>query len=62
MVEFDYDFVCPHCGVELSVRLDLSGGSSQKLIQDCETCCRPIEMTVEWKDGEIETFSADAIS
>ncbi len=60
MVEPDYAFSCPHCGVELNARLDITGGSFQRFIQDCETCCRPIQITVEFEDDEISSFSAEA--
>lgn len=62
MIEQDYSFTCPHCGVDLSARLDLSGGKNQQFIQDCETCCRPIQITVEFDGGGVTEFSAEAIS
>ncbi len=60
MIEQDYSFLCPHCGVALSARLDLSGGTNQKFIQDCETCCKPIEIIVSFENGEVLSFSAEA--
>lgn len=60
MIERDYDFQCPYCGVDLSVRLDRTGGKSQQFVQDCETCCRPIQITVEFENGEVSSFSAEA--
>ncbi len=60
MIEEDYSFTCAHCGVDLSARLDITGGNFQKFIQDCETCCRPIQITVEYEDGEVISFSAEA--
>ena len=59
MIEHDYFFGCPYCGEELSARLDASGGSKQKFIQDCEVCCRPIQIEVQFGDeGEVEFFTA----
>lgn len=60
MIEQDYPFPCPHCGVDLSVRLDASGGTKQAFIQDCEVCCRPIQIQVRFSGDEIEEFSAEA--
>ena len=60
MIEEDYPFICPHCGVDLSVRLEAGGGRKQKFIQDCEVCCRPIQIAVEFKGGEVVDFSAEA--
>ncbi len=60
MIEQDYPFSFPHCGEELSVRLDPSGGGRQKFVQDCEVCCSPIQIEVHLKGGEVEFFSASA--
>ncbi len=59
MIEQDYPFNCPFCGEELSVRLDPSGGRRQKFVQDCEVCCKPIQIEVHLKDGEVDFFSAE---
>lgn len=60
LIEEDYPFTCPHCGVDLSARLDITGGNSQSFIQDCETCCRLIQITVKFEDGEVIDFSVEA--
>ena len=57
MIERDYFFDCPFCGEALSVRLDPSGGSRQKFVQDCEVCCKPIQIEAHLKAGEVEFFS-----
>ncbi len=58
MIEEDYPLECPYCGEKLNVRLDVSGGRKQKFVQDCEVCCRPIEIEVHFKGGEVDFFSA----
>jgi transcription elongation factor Elf1 len=46
-------FDCPHCGEVVSVLLDLSV-PNQEYIEDCEVCCRPIEISYQINaDGEI---------
>lgn len=59
MVEEDYAFSCPHCGVDLSVRLEPGAGRKQELIQDCEVCCRPIRIFAEFRGEELISFSAE---
>lgn len=59
MIEQDYPFPCPHCGVKLSVRLEVSGGRMQQFVQDCEICCRPIQIEVRFDGEAITHFSAD---
>ena len=60
MIEEDYSFSCPHCGVELSVRLDQTGGREQQFVQDCEICCRPIQIEVRFEGEDVVRFSAVA--
>lgn len=60
MIDVDYSFSCPHCGEELTLRLDASGGRKQKFIQDCEICCRPIQIEVHFAEGDVEFFSAES--
>ena len=60
LIEQDYPFSCPHCGVPLSARLDPSGGRRQQFIQDCEVCCRPIQIRVRFEGEEAADFSAEA--
>jgi len=59
MLEQDYDFDCPHCSGGNSVKLDVSGGSKQSFIQDCEVCCKPFQITVQFENGALIDFSAD---
>ena len=59
MLEQDYSFPCPYCGVTLSVRLDVTGGRKQALVYDCEICCRPIQIQVEFEGENIASFSAN---
>ena len=58
MIEQDYPFSCPHCGEELAVRLDRTGGRAQQFVQDCEVCCRPIQIEVRFEGEDVAHFSA----
>jgi len=61
MIEQDYAFECPHCGDAMSTRIDASGGKHQQFIQDCETCCKPIQITVGLEADEVVSFSVEPI-
>jgi len=50
-------FPCPCCGARISVLLDLSV-DSQRTIEDCEVCCRPLEIAYAAEGGEVTEFSA----
>lgn len=44
---------CPYCGEQFDTQLDLSAGS-QRYIEDCQVCCRPIEFNLEIdQDGNL---------
>jgi transcription elongation factor Elf1 len=43
-LEEDYEYNCPYCMSPISVRIDVTGGSRQHFVIDCENCCRPIEI------------------
>ncbi|MEL4306576.1 CPXCG motif-containing cysteine-rich protein [Joostella sp. CR20] len=56
---FEHFFQCPYCWEEVSMLLDTS--VSQMYIEDCEVCCNPIQVHVEFVNGELESFSAENI-
>ena len=44
---------CPYCGERYASQADLSAGS-QRYIEDCAVCCRPIEIAIRVDaDGEL---------
>ena len=60
MFEVEQFFACPHCGAEVSVLLDPTV-PAQAYVEDCEVCCRPVEVAYE-ADGEAVTaFRADPV-
>ena len=58
--ESEYFFSCPYCGEEISFLLDLSlENEEQAYTEDCEVCCRPIEIRYTVSDGEVAEFVTD---
>lgn len=53
----EHFFTCPYCWEEISILVDPSE-KEQVYVEDCEVCCRPIQILVEIREGEIERFSA----
>lgn len=48
---------CPYCGEHFSSSVDCSAGS-QRYIEDCAVCCRPIEIAAIVSDeGELIKLS-----
>jgi transcription elongation factor Elf1 len=52
-MQTDLTFQCPYCGEENSVAVDISGGSDQFFIQDCEVCCRPVEIRMKLSGNKV---------
>jgi hypothetical protein len=56
----EHFFTCPYCWREISMVLDTSV-ASQRYVEDCEVCCKPIdvryvveeEMLVEFEAGQL---------
>ena len=40
------DVECPYCGETVPIFVDTGGGASQRYIEDCSVCCRPMELSV----------------
>lgn len=53
----EHSFYCPYCGEPISMLLD---GSEQKAqyIEDCEVCCRPIQLDFAIDNNELVHFEA----
>tara|TARA_B110000967_G_scaffold2919_1_gene2985 strand:- start:1401 stop:1583 length:183 start_codon:yes stop_codon:yes gene_type:complete len=56
----EYFFTCPYCWDKISMLIDLSV-DSQSYIEDCETCCNPIEVSYSTLNNEISYFEANSI-
>ena len=51
--------LCPYCGERLETRVDLTA-EAPSYIEDCEVCCRPIEISYAAEDDALVEFSAAA--
>ena len=46
------DVGCPHCGELFPLLVDTSQGD-QSIVEDCSVCCRPINLALVCRPGEI---------
>jgi transcription elongation factor Elf1 len=60
MDSIEHYFVCPYCGEEISMVLDLSV-RRQTYVEDCEVCCNPIEVSYRVEDDSLSSFSAKVL-
>ena len=53
----EHFFDCPYCWERISMVLDPSEEESD-YIEDCEVCCRPIEIAFRFEDERVVRFEA----
>ena len=58
MEEIEKFFRCPFCHEKISMLLDVSVDGPQTYIEDCEVCCRPIQISYDADGGRVRGFSA----
>ena len=46
------EVTCPHCGELFPLVVDTSQGD-QTIVEDCSVCCRPINLVLLCRPGEI---------
>jgi transcription elongation factor Elf1 len=56
----EHYFTCPYCWETISMMLDNSV-SKQVYIEDCEVCCNPIQLLVQFNNSELIDFQADSL-
>ena len=53
--ETDATVYCPYCGEVNEIALDPGSGSHQEYVEDCQVCCRPWQVAVQYlPDGSVE--------
>ncbi|MBO9668481.1 MAG: CPXCG motif-containing cysteine-rich protein [Bdellovibrio sp.] len=56
--EIEKSFKCPYCNEKISMLLDISEPGRQIYFEDCEVCCRPIQITYSSDQGRLVDFFA----
>lgn len=56
-------YYCAFCGEPNATTIDISAGSKQRYVEDCQVCCRPNELRVTidaqgeaWIETEAESY------
>ncbi|MCA9394339.1 MAG: CPXCG motif-containing cysteine-rich protein [Candidatus Omnitrophica bacterium] len=57
-VSEEYNYACPCCGGDNSLLIDLTAGSRQQFVTDCEVCCRPLVISLCLSGTDITDFEA----
>jgi len=53
----EHFFTCPYCWEQISMLLDKTEETSD-YIEDCEVCCRPIEILFKFSNDNLVNFEA----
>ena len=53
----EHFFTCPYCWQEISMVLDVSE-PHQTYVEDCEVCCKPIEVEYTLNGESVAEFEA----
>ena len=56
----EHSFSCPYCGEEISMVLDVSV-RRQTYVEDCEVCCKPIEISYTVQDDVLADFDVKVL-
>lgn len=59
-MEIEYAFSCPYCWQTVTMLLDLSI-AHQSYVEDCEVCCRPIQITYAADGEDVTEFDAQPL-
>lgn len=54
-------YVCPSCGEDIVIPVDVSQGEHQEYVEDCPVCCCPVVIRISYdEDGTVHcTVSAE---
>lgn len=64
--ETDSDFqteaevTCPYCSEVVQITLDPNGGLAQEYVEDCQVCCRPWNVQVNYDEMGAAEVSVEA--
>jgi cysteine-rich CPXCG protein len=51
---------CPSCAEAVALAVDTSAGDEQEYVEDCAVCCRPMDVFVRCRPGELLSISISA--
>ena len=49
---------CPYCGETIEILIDISAGG-QSYVEDCQVCCRPMNLIFDVAGDELTTLRVE---
>ena len=59
MLESDCTVICPVCAAANTLLIDVTAGTRQTLITDCETCCRALTVRVRLAGESVDDVTVE---
>ena len=53
-------YICPSCGEEIVIPIDVTAGTSQQYVEDCPVCCCPNVISLEIDSEGFPAVNAEA--
>ena len=47
-------YSCAYCGEQSVTEVDIAAGFSQRYIEDCQVCCRPMVFRIQFDEESFE--------
>ena len=60
MMDEEVQYICPTCGEEIVIPVDLSQGEHQEYVEDCPVCCCPTVLRIDIDEDGNSQCSASA--
>lgn len=54
------EVTCPYCGESVTIGLDPGGGPSQTYVEDCQVCCQPWRVHLDYDDHGVARVWVEA--
>ncbi len=54
------EVTCPYCGESVTIALDPGSGAAQEYVEDCQVCCRPWTVRVNYDGDGAATVEVEA--
>ncbi|WP_321468141.1 CPXCG motif-containing cysteine-rich protein [Halarcobacter sp.] len=54
---YEKELTCPYCLEAITILLDMGSDYDSEIIEDCEVCCRPIEIKYSFDEDELIYFN-----
>jgi hypothetical protein len=53
-MENSSEYTCAYCGESISTFVDISAGSHQSYVEDCQVCCQPNILYIQINEDTLE--------